>query len=336
MKRMQILIIYNKDLDHIISKFGRQNEELYAGETIDRIAGIFKEEGADVRIIDGNMDVFESIRDAARKKNSIPFVFNLSYGIQGESRYAHIPAILEMLGLPYLGSGPLGHALALDKIISKILMNHHDIPTPGYTVFNDREELGQDIDFPVILKPSMEASSFGLKVVNNEKELNKSVLDMLDKYQQPVLAEQYIEGREFALALWGNGTGLECLPLVENKFEKEDFYTEEDKKQIPDIAKADISPTLQLEIQKKALCLFRVLRLHDYARADITMDKKGNVYFLEINSMAGIQPTGFFAAAARHGGYSYDEMISKLLELGVKKYIGNHQKLKLAYESRNK
>ena len=145
---MKVIIIYNKDLDKVISKFGRQNEELYDENAVKKINEILLNHDYDVMVIDGNLDMFEKLRKISTEKDEIPFVFNLAYGIQGESRYTHIPSILEMLGLPYLGSGPFGHTLALDKIIIKTLMKEYNIPTPLFTVYNLPDDLDKkhDID----------------------------------------------------------------------------------------------------------------------------------------------------------------------------------------------
>jgi D-alanine-D-alanine ligase len=333
---MRIIIIYNKDLDNVISKFGRQNEELYDEKAIKIIETIFLDHGYDVRIVDGNLDMFDKLRDISSEKDRIPFVFNLAYGIQGESRYTHIPSILEMLGLPYFGSGPFGQTLALDKVVTKMLMKDHNIPTPFFRVFYSPDDLNQEIEYPVIVKPAMETSSFGVKKVHNLNELRESVIPMLEEFYQPVFSETFIKGKEFALALFGNGADIEFLPLVENNPGKnhDEIYTSEQKKLTPEIVPAEVSrETLKL-IKQQAKHLFTLLRLRDYARADLRMDSEGNIWFLEINSMAGLQTTGLFMAAAKIAGYTYDKMIIKLLDVAMNKYFVTNQKLKLRYESK--
>jgi D-alanine-D-alanine ligase len=101
-------------------------------------------------------------------REQIGMVFNMAYGIQGESRYTHIPSMLEMLGIPYVGSGPSGHSLALDKTITKIIMQKHQVPTPEFWVFSGAGDDLSLVTYPVIVKPKMESVSFGLKVVDNK------------------------------------------------------------------------------------------------------------------------------------------------------------------------
>lgn len=333
---MLLIIIYNKDLDNVILKSGKQTREVYEEKSVKRIAKVFTNKGYEVHLVDGNLDMFQKLRNIIEENEEIPFVFNLAYGIQGEDRYSHIPSILEMLGLPYLGSGPLGHTLAMDKIVSKIMMLKHNIATPWYKEFHAPEDTDRGIEFPVIVKPSMEADSHGLKIIDNHDELSKEVASMFDEYAEAVIVEEFIRGREFVLALIGNGNNIECFPLIEIDLGEspDKMYTFENKRQTKEkLIPGDIPQKNIRAVEKEAKRLFSILRLKDYARVDLRMDTEGNFYFLEINSMASLIPTGSFAAAAEAAGYTFDEMIMKLLDTGVCKYFEKHKKLKEQYES---
>jgi D-alanine-D-alanine ligase len=335
---MRIVIIFNKDLNRVISKLGRQNIEIIDEKTIGRIEQVLLTHGYDVRIIDGNLDMFEKLRDIIAEEDKIPFVFNLAYGIQGESRYSHIPSILEMLGLPYLGSGPIGHTLALNKIVSKMLMKDNNIPTPLFWQFDSMHDVNQEIEFPVILKPCMEAGSFGLKVSHTPEELRKSLTLLLREFRQTIFAEKFIRGKEYSLGLIGNGKNVECLPIVELDLggNPDEIYTSEQKKYnpVPKIGSSGIPRKTVKAMERKSKLFFTLLQLRDYARIDIRIDTDGNYWFLEINSMASLSPDGSFMAAAHIAGYSYDEMVMMLLDTGVCKYFTKRQKLKLRYESK--
>ncbi len=319
---MLIIIVYNRNLDKVISKLGRQNKELYDEDTIDEVEKIFLKNGYEVRSVDGNLDMFENLREINRKQGGLPFVFNMAYGIQGESRYSHIPSILEMLGLPYLGSGPEGHTLALDKIVSKIMMGYLDIPTPSFRQIDLPGQKDKDIGFPLILKPAMEASSFGVKLAHDQDELNELVSAAMDEFNQPVFIEEFIRGKEYALGLLGNGKNTECLPLVEIELDQnEEGVFDSGKKQFrPGIRQADIPHEMLLEIEQKAKKIFHFLRLRDYARVDIRIDEQGKFWFLEVNSMAGLRTTGLIMGAAEIAGYSYEKLIIKLFETARRRY----------------
>ena len=160
---MKVAIIYNQDLSGVINQFGMQNKETYNPKTVKYVADALEQYGHNVRIIDGNMKVIESLQEFMPRViegERMGMVFNMAYGIQGESRYTHLPAMLEMLGIPYVGSSPTGHALALDKVITKIIIQKHGIPTPEFWVFSDPNDDVSSVNYPAIVKPKMESVSF--------------------------------------------------------------------------------------------------------------------------------------------------------------------------------
>ena len=214
---MKVAIIHNKDLTQVINRFGLQNREMYSEKTVRLVAEALEKNGHNVQIIDGNMYLIERRQEFMPKVlqgERMGMVFNMAYGIQGESRYTHLPAMLEMLGIPYIGSGPTGHGLALDKVITKIVLQQSDIPTPQFWVFSSDNEDMKDVRYPVIAKPKMEAVSFGLTIAHNETELRDAVKYIVTEFQQQALVEQFIRGREFCIGLLGNGDP-EAFPVLE-------------------------------------------------------------------------------------------------------------------------
>lgn len=132
---MKVAIISNQDSSGVINVFGMQNKERYNPRTVKLVVDALEKGGHNVAIIDGNMEVIQNLQDFMPRViegERMGMVFNMAYGIQGESRYTHLPAMLEMLGIPYVGSTPAGHALALDKVITKIIMQKNNIPTPNF------------------------------------------------------------------------------------------------------------------------------------------------------------------------------------------------------------
>ncbi len=139
-----------------------QNKEKYNLKTVRLVAEVLEQGGHNVAVIDGTMDVIQQLQDfmpRVLEGERMGMVFNMAYGIQGESRCTHLPAMLEMLGIPYVGSTPSGHALALDKIITKIIMQKHGISTPSFWVFSRSDEDMSTVEYPVIVKPKMEAAT---------------------------------------------------------------------------------------------------------------------------------------------------------------------------------
>ena len=161
---MKIAIVYNRDSQNVVNLFGIPNRERIGKKTIKRLADALRSHKHRVKTFEGDKDLIDRLEEFMPRvlKGERPgLVFNVSYGIQGQARYAHVPSILEMVGIPYVGSGPLAHGLALDKVVAKMIFQQHGLPTPDFTVINSWEDCGNvDLPFPLIVKPKNEAVSF--------------------------------------------------------------------------------------------------------------------------------------------------------------------------------
>jgi len=275
------------------------------------------------------MSVIEQLQDFMPRViegERMGMVFNMAYGIQGESRYTHIPSMLEMLGIPYVGSSPSGHALALDKIITKIILQKHDLPTPEFWVFSSAEDDFRRVSYPVIVKPKMESVSFGLRVVSNEKDLRDAVDYIIKEFQQQALVEEFIRGREFAVGLIGNNP-VEVFPVLEIDLENDPdaIQSVDDKRITPrrKLCPAPLSEELAHRMQQISIDAFKALQLRDFSRVDIRMDEKDNIYVLEINSMASLGGTGSYVHAAGVAGYSYNNLVNKMLDVAAVRYFAH-------------
>ncbi len=329
---MKVAVIYNrpeiKDSD-VINVFGMQTKERYSPHIIEKVASALEKGGHNVRIVQGNMHVIDELQTFMPRvvRGERPgMVFNMAYGIQGQSRYTHIPSMLEMLGIPYVGSGPSGHAIALDKVMSKIVFLRHNLPTPAFRVFSSPNENLSHIKYPVIVKPRSEAVSFGLRVVHNKKSLREAIAFITEEFEQQVLIEEFISGREFGVALLGNESNLETLPIVEIDLggDPAAIQTVDDKLQHPrqKICPADIPSGIANELCRLAREAFNALDLCDFARVDFRMDEKGQLHILEINSMASLNLTGSFVYAAQVAGLDFTALVNRILDVAAIRYFG--------------
>lgn len=329
---MKVAVIYNRkefDESGVINQFGIINQEAYNIETVERVAKSLESGGHNVRVIEGNKNVIDALQNFMPKVMSgeVPgMVFNMAYGIQGRSRYTHIPAMLEMLGVPYLGSSPSGHAVALDKVLTKIILLRNNLPTPEYRVILGSNDNLSDIDFyPVIVKPRSEAVSIGMKVVHNHQDLKNAVNAMLSEGRQ-VFIEQFIPGREFAVGVLGNEPMMEILPIVEIDLngDPNGIQTYDDKTKSPKnkICPAPIDNELAEKLRDLTRKTFNYLGLNDFARVDFRVDSDGNIYILEINSMASLGKTGSYSFAAKIAGYDYTSLVNKMLEVAAIRNFG--------------
>jgi D-alanine-D-alanine ligase len=267
-------------------------------------------------------------------------VFNIAERLFGPNRESHIPTICEMLNIPYTGSDPLTLGICLDKSRAKEILAFHGIPTPEFWVAEKNEIIPSEILLPAIVKPLYEGSSKGIKndsIVITREELENKIEEIWRLYDQPAIIEKFLTGREFTVGVLGNYPDLEILPVVEIDHSQlpegaKPIYSYEakwvwDRPERPlEIFKcpADISPGLKNQIEKIITATCRILRIRDWARIDVRLDEEGQPNILEVNPLPGILPNpednSCLPKAARAAGYSYDQLINRVVLEACKRY----------------
>ncbi len=337
---MKVAVIYNKqkDAEGVLNVFGMQNQETYNPKTVERVASALEKGGHNVRVIDGNINVIEQLQNFMPRvvQGEQPgMVFNMAYGLQGVSRYTHMPSLLEMLGVPYVGSSPAGHGIALDKVTTKVMVQAAGLPTSPYWVFYDAKQIPDDLPYPVITKPKMEAVSLGIEVVHSKADLEILIAKLVEEFHQPILVEQFIPGREFAIGLLGN-KDPEVFPLLEIDLagNPNAIQSLEDKLKKPKgkICPAVIDENLANELRRLTKETAKVLGVYDFCRVDYRLDDNGNLYILELNSMASLGLTGSYVHAAKVAGYTFESMVNRMLDVAVERYFGSQQMDQVAVE----
>ena len=287
--------------------------------------------------IEANAEAYLKLKKIRKK---LDLVFNIAEGINGADREAQIPAMLEMLEIPYTGPKPLGYAVGLNKSVAKEILSFYKIATPEWATVNKISYLENFHfkHFPAIAKPLGEGSSKGIRaknLVNNQKELKKIVAELLHEFKQPVLVEEYLPGREFTVGVLGNPPRV--LPIIEMKFDnlpkgmpQFDHYEAKWVYENPEmpydtqVCPAKLSNSLQIKIENLVLSAFKVLEIKDWARFDIRLDKKGEPHFIEVNCPPGIIPdpreNSRFPRAARVAGFDYASMIGEILKSACSRY----------------
>ena len=331
---MRIAVVYNRDSQNVINLFGMPNQEKIGLKTIKRLTDALRAGGHQVAAMEADKELIsrlESFMPRVVAGERPGMVFNVSYGLQGQARYTHVPSILEMVGIPYVASGPLGHSLALDKVVTKMILRQNSIPTPEFAVLETPEmPIPGDLPYPMVVKPKNEAVSFGLAVVNDEGELRASAKVIFDRFSQPVLAEQYIEGREINVGLLGNAPPEAFPPVLLSFGDGPQIYTYEDKtgrsgRQIQPVCPAPISEELTAEAQQIAVRTFSALGLYDCARVDMRMDADDNLYVLEANSLPSLGEHGSYLVGAAHVGLEFEGFVNRLVEVASARYFGTPQ-----------
>ncbi|MCX6357892.1 MAG: ATP-grasp domain-containing protein [Candidatus Aureabacteria bacterium] len=260
-------------------------------------------------------------------------VFNIAEGINSPSRESQVPIICEMLRIPYTGSDGFTLAACLNKARAKEIMSYHHIPTPPFEVIEHAQQRVNGLRFPVIIKPLWEGSSMGIRndaLIFERSELPSRLERLLKEYRQPVLVESYLSGREFTVALLGNGEDVRVLPIVEINFGElpagaHPIYSYE-AKWIWDTPErplrifacpAGLDDTLRARIEELCIRAFRALGCRDWCRVDVRLDAEGSPHVIELNPLPGILPdpdeNSCFPKAARAAGMSYHELILEVL-----------------------
>ncbi|MCR4277011.1 MAG: ATP-grasp domain-containing protein [Candidatus Roizmanbacteria bacterium] len=274
-----------------------------------------------------------------RLRSKIDLVFNVAEGIYGKDRELQMPAILEMLQIPYTGSSPLTHAFSLNKAKAKEIFLANNIPTTDFQTINEPNfTLKKTLKFPLIVKPVAEGSSMGItnnSVVYDLAGLKKQVKKILNVFNEPALVEPFLEGREFSIAMLGNPP--EILPIIESNhkilpkkylpldsYEVKWFFEEEGHSDYL-ICPAKIDKKLKNKLKKICYQVWDSLNVEDWCRIDIRCDKNENPYVLEINSPSGIAPpevtmTSYFPLAARTAGIDYKNLLNKIIKTALKRY----------------
>jgi D-alanine-D-alanine ligase len=276
--------------------------------------------------------------------------FNLSESHFGDGREAQIPAVLEMLRIPYTGSGVLSLAVALDKTLTKRVLRDYGLPTAEFQLFNRPDDSispaflnGGDIfRFPLFVKPNAEGTSMGVtekSVVHTVAELREELHAQFARYEQPILVERFIKGREVLVGMVGNPTptgdvtdGLTFVPILEVDFpafgeNHIGFYTSEMKTVLsPDNyyyhCPAHLTEEQATAIRRAAAAAFRAINCRDVARVDIRLDETRNdePIILEINTLPGLSPNySDLCLQALAMGWEHEHLVGAIFEAAVKR-----------------
>lgn len=302
--------------------------ELDAEHTIAAVAGALRWAGHQVVLIEGDQRVGEKL-----KEQPLDIAFNMCEGIRGESRESQVPALLEMLGIPYTGSSVLSLAVSLDKPTAKKLLAYHGVPTPRFRVVppGRRADL-RGLRFPLFVKPAHEGSSMGItpdSVCRDRASLDEQVGRVHRLYRQDALVEEFIDGREFTVGVIGNVDPL-VLPIMEINFQlcppehgsvySYQFKTEWDADDYY-LCPAPVSDELAARLRRTALDAYRALECRDLGRVDIRLGRDGTPQVLEVNPLPGLTPAfSDLPRAAQAAGICYEELVNLILEAALTRY----------------
>lgn len=296
---------------------GRSAEREVSLSSGKQVMAALDKEKYEIVFYDPATDLLKLAHDA----NRIDAALIMLHGRGGED--GSMQGFLDVLGIPYQGSGVLGSALAMNKIVSKELYRSAGLPVAPYLVASRREPLSPELvekrlGFPVMVKPEQEGSSIGLSLVKSPEELEEA-LEKAFQYDERCLVEKYLKGTEVTASVLGNEPPVP-LPLVEIRPGKDFQFFDYTAKYRPgateEICPAPLPEDLTRKAQEYAVRAHRVLHCRDYSRTDMILHD-GEFYILETNTIPGMTATSLFPQAARAAGISFSELLDRLIEMAM-------------------
>jgi D-alanine-D-alanine ligase len=317
---MKIGIAYNLrgEAEANPSRPADADEEFDSPETINAIAAVLEGGGHRVDRIGFGREMLQRVLD-----DPPDFVFNIAEGHRGRSRESQVPALLEMLSIPYTGSDPLTLALTLDKDLAKRVVSSRGLKTPRHLSLNSLRPLGDDdlrrLRYPLMVKPSYEGSSKGIRLgsrAGSLREVNEQVRRLFSDYEGPVMVEEFLGGQEFTVGVIGNSPPrvIGAMMIRHRTLPAEDFlYSLEVKRdwknQVEYLVPPPIDGGLLQKIEDLALGAYTALGCRDVSRVDIRLHH-GEPHFLEVNPLPGLSPEyGDLVIMARKMGWSYEQLV---------------------------
>jgi D-alanine-D-alanine ligase len=346
--RVALLANLKVNAPHFEGMTEDQWDDLDSEKTVNALAEAIRSGGHVCEFLEGDISLLDTVR-----KFKPDICFNICEGHFGDAREAQVPAILEMLRIPYTGSKVLTLSLALDKPMTKRVLHYHDLPTPPFQAFERTDEpLNEDMVFPLFAKPSREGTGMGVSarsILHDETELREQVAHILERYKQPALVERYIEGREVTVGLVGNlvgpvarrmphdeglpriQAGLRFLPPMEVDLkpymETDVVYSNRLKVALADkldyLCPAPLEDDLVDDLNWYTAAVFRVTGALDVSRVDFRLDVHDDwkPYILEINPLPGLSPgISDLVIEAAADGVAHVELVNMILDTALKRY----------------
>jgi D-alanine-D-alanine ligase len=313
-------------------------------ETVDAIRAAIETDGHQTVFLHADADLPYALREV---KPDI--CFNIAEGQGGDAREAQVPALLELLRIPYTGSRVLTNGISLDKTLTKRIWRDRRLPVAPFQEFTIGDEpLRPELKFPLFVKPAREGTGMGVDlkaIVKNEKEMRERVLYIINTYQQPALVETFLPGREFTVGImgrqdaklysrhpeWYEKDGFHRFPILEldssrsvtpNVYSQASKSKEVGEEGAPDyVCPANLDPELERKLKHFALRAHQLLYALDISRTDIRLDEEGNPRLLEINTLPGLTPDySDLCLQAKAEGIRYEDLILEILYLGASRW----------------
>lgn len=256
-------------------------------------------------------------------------VFNIAEGLYGEGRESLVPALLDAYKIPYVFSGPVTLGIALNKAFAKQVVRDSNVNTPAFHVVSQLSDINEiRLEYPLFAKPVSEGTGKGIdaaSMIHDPAELEKGCVNLLEKFHQPVLVEEFLPGREFTVGVLGSGRDAVvpgAMEIIYNK-ETENFYTYNNKEHyVGRVSYEPVTGELLEACKSVALNAWRALNCLDGGRVDVKIDRHGKVSFIEVNPLAGLNPiVSDLPILCGLNNISYQQIIDAILTSAIKRHF---------------
>lgn len=299
----KVAVVRNREPGRVINWLGPRAPAEHASTSVQRQVDALRDEGFEVRVFEGDIGLFTDLQEwmppDPRTRRPGGIVFNLATSVQGASRFCHVPAMLELAGVPYTGPDPLGHAHIADRYALMTLLGRAQVPVPRHVLVVDTAAV-VDIEFPAAARPRFEPDASRI-VLRNRDGLRRAVQSIRTSYGQPALVEQIVLGRKLSVFVVGN-VALECLPVLEHG------GNGKERTQV-----AALGAPLLEQVLACARAAFRAAHCRDYARIDVRLTERNEPIVIDVRWLFSFARGDAFDRAAQAAGYSLGTLLRRFV-----------------------
>lgn len=307
--------MFNKNQVVAVVMGGPSAEREVSLNTGAAIANALREYGY-TNVVEIDLDPRNFGKQLAESKAEV--VFNAVHGLYGED--GRLQTLLEIREMPYTGSGMIASVSCMDKVITKRMLRDAGISTPACLIVNKKEsgikeKIMQRFSLPVVIKPASQGSSIGVEIVKEENQLDEALANAF-KYSRDILVEEFIGGKELTVSMMQKDGEVVALPVIHIAPHSGtyDYHSKYTKGATEYICPADLDEETTKKVQEISKQAYEVLGCSGVARADVMLDKAGNGYVLEINTVPGMTATSLVPKAAAAAGISFPELCNIILQ----------------------
>jgi D-alanine-D-alanine ligase len=307
----KVAVVRSRDTSEVVAPLGRPAPSKYRKYSVREPVAALREQGFEVRVFEGDVTLFRALTSFIpphpRRGTPGGIVFNLAPGVQGEGRFAHVPAMLELAGLPYTGPGPLALARIADRSALLVMLGQAAVAVPDHESIRDGGAPVR-LSFPLAARPQFEPDARRV-IVRDAKALERAVQRIRRRYAQGTVVEEIVRGRRISVSLLGNGKP-EVLPLVECSSRRGGH-----------VCPALLDETIAEQVRACARAAFAAAGCRDCAEVDIRLTRFGKPVVVEIRCFDLLDKSGPFVRAAETAGYTFNGLMRRIVDEAAKRYI---------------